>query len=43
VRLAEMITTSEKKLKRQMKKTQIVALIGAALPLAARLIEKHTK
>jgi hypothetical protein len=41
VRLAEMITTSERKLKKQMKRTQIVAMIGAVAPLAARLIEKQ--
>lgn len=41
LRLAEMITSSEKKLKRQMKRTQVVALVGAMLPIAARLIEKQ--
>jgi hypothetical protein len=39
VRLAELIATNEKKLKRQLKKTQVIALIGAVVPVAFRLIE----
>ena len=43
VRLAELIATNEKKTRKQMKRTQTIAIIGIVLPLAMNLGAKFIK
>jgi hypothetical protein len=43
VRLADMVTTSEKKLRKQMKRTQVVSAMFALAPLAINVISEFKK